>query len=282
MREPMLRVVSLESRQASELARLLERHGCVAIGAPSMREVPLDDERDALAFGDRLLAGEVDVLVLLTGVGARGLVDALATRWPRARVLDALGRVVLVCRGSKPVAVLKQLGLRASCVAAEPNTWREVLAALDARADQLAVRGKRVFVQEYGRPSPELVAELRARGADVQCVAVYGWALPEDLAPLRRAIDLLCAGGADVLMVTSGRQIEHLLEVAQQMDRRDALLQALRERVVLASIGPMATEVLREHGLSADLEPEHPKMGQLVIAVAQGAAHLLAEKRARG
>ncbi|HKU41280.1 MAG TPA: uroporphyrinogen-III synthase, partial [Polyangiales bacterium] len=160
-----LRVVSLESRHAAEMARLLERHGCQAISAPSMREIPLADQHEVFEFGAPLLARELDVLVLLTGVGTRILVDALATRWPLADVLAALERVTLVCRGPKPVAVLKQLGLRPTLVAPEPNTWHELLALIDR---ELPVSGLRVVVQEYGRPNQPLLAALRERGASVE------------------------------------------------------------------------------------------------------------------
>jgi uroporphyrinogen-III synthase len=259
------------------MASLLVRHGCIALSAPSMREVPLSDESEVLAFGEHLLAGDCDVLVLLTGVGLRVLVDALATRWPQADVIAALGKTTLVSRGPKPVAVLKTLGLRASAVAPEPNTWRTLL---DEISRSVPVAGKRVAIQEYGRPSPELAAGLRELGAEVTSVAVYAWALPHDLGPLRRAVDILCSAQADVLTVTSGRQIEHLLDTAAQLGKRDALLAALRDDVLVASIGPMATETLQEHGVKADLEPVHPKMGQLVIAVAQQGAEKLASKRA--
>jgi hypothetical protein len=72
-----LRVVSLESRRSDEMVRMLERYGFAPIAAPSMREVPLDDQVEALAFGDVLLAGQCDVLVLLTGVGFRSMLDVL-------------------------------------------------------------------------------------------------------------------------------------------------------------------------------------------------------------
>src|SRR5262245_47323485 len=72
-----LRTISLESRRSGELARLLERHGMVALQAPSLREVPLEDQTDAARFGRALFANECDVLVLLTGVGARALISAL-------------------------------------------------------------------------------------------------------------------------------------------------------------------------------------------------------------
>ena len=270
-----LRCVSLESRRGGEMARLLERHGLQAIEAPALREVPLQDQREAFAFGDAMLRGECDVLVLLTGVGARALVDALCTRWPRASILTALGHVRLACRGPKPVAVLKELGLKPSLSAPEPNTWRElvqVLAGID-------LSGKRVWVQEYGRSNPALLAALQERGADVRTAAVYAWRLPEDVEPLRRAIDALCDGNADAISFTSARQIDHLLEVAQQMGRREALMRVLAERVLICSIGPVTSEALVEHGLRADVEPQHPKMGHLVKTIAADGLRALEQKR---
>src|SRR5262245_59908635 len=96
-----LRVVSFESRRAQDMAVLLRRNGGEVLYAPSMRPVPLADERGILEFGSRLFDGECDALVLLTGVGTTILVDALSTRWPRATVLERLARTPLLCRGSK-------------------------------------------------------------------------------------------------------------------------------------------------------------------------------------
>jgi uroporphyrinogen-III synthase len=274
----ILRVVSLESRHASELSRLLERHGCQAISAPSLREVPLSDQHEAFGFGVPLLARELDVLVLLTGVGTRILVDALATRWPLPDVLAALERVTLVCRGPKPVAVLKQLGLRPSLVAPEPNTWHELLELID---QELPVRGLRVVVQEYGQPNAQLRAALQERGADVQSISVYGWAMPEDTEPLARGIKTLADRQADAVLFTSGKQVDHLVTFARQLNLEPALLSALREHVLCVSIGPVCSEAMRELGVPVDLEPPHPKMGQMVISVAKDGPSLVEAKRAR-
>ena len=66
-----LRVVSFESRRSAEMAELIRNYGGEPIPAPAMREVPLTDQREAFAFGETLLAGDWDVLILLTGVGTR-------------------------------------------------------------------------------------------------------------------------------------------------------------------------------------------------------------------
>lgn len=275
-----IRVVSLESRQAPAMARLLERHGCEPISAPSMREIPLEDQQEAFAFGGSLIAGQVDVMVLLTGVGTRLLVDALSTRWPHADVVAALGRTRLCCRGPKPVAALKQLGLRPAVVAPEPNTWQELLEAISTELRDLSWPGLRVWVQEYGRPAPQLIAGLEARGAKLQTVSIYAWAMPLDTAPLAAGIRMLAERQADAVLFTSGKQVDHLMQLAGEIGCTEALLSALYEHALCVSIGPVTTEALREHGLPIDLEPPHPKMGQMVMSVAQDAPRLLAIKRA--
>jgi uroporphyrinogen-III synthase len=271
-----LRVISFESRRAPEMAELIRNFGGEPIQAPSMREVPLADQHAALVFGESLIAGEVDVLVLLTGVGTRMLLDALSTRWPRDQVIAALGRATLVCRGPKPVGVLKEIGLSPALTVPEPNTWRDLLSALDR---QLPVRDKRVAVQEYGARNEELLAELGRRGVRATPVPIYAWALPEDIGPLRAGIERVVAGEVDVALFTSATQIEHLFRVATEMRRAAALRDALARSTVVASIGPVTTEALRERGVAPDVEPEHPKMGQLVLAVSQHAPRVLAEKR---
>lgn len=278
MREGLsgLTVVSFESRRAAEMAQLIRNYGGEPVQAPALREVPLTDQHEALAFGETLLAGGCDVLVLLTGVGARLLIGALATRWPRERVLAALGRLALVCRGPKPVAALKEVGLAPALTVPEPNTWRDLLAALDR---ELPVGGKRVAVQEYGAPNAELVAGLEGRGARVTTVPVYGWALPEDTRPLCAAIERLVAGQAAVALFSSATQVDHLFRVAGEMGRAEALRSALRDRTVVASIGPITTAALQAHGVEPDLHPEHPKMGHLVARVARDAASLLQRKQ---
>jgi uroporphyrinogen-III synthase len=183
--------------------------------------------------------------------------------------------VPLACRGPKPVAVLKELGLKPALTAPEPNSSRELIAALAA----VDVAGRRVWVQEYGRPNDALAAVLRERGASVHCAAVYGWQLPEDVGPLERAIDRLCDGEADAVLFTSAQQLEHVLQVAERRGRGEALLWALRSRVLVGSIGPVTSEALAERGVRADLVPEHPKMGHLVKLIATDGVRALDRKR---
>jgi len=272
----LLRVVSFESRRADDMASLLRRHGMDPTMAPSMQEVPLGDQADALAFGKTLLARELDILVLLTGVGFRMLVEAIATEHPLDDVLAALRDIKLVCRGPKPVAVLKGWGLTPAVVAPAPNTWRELLVALDA---ELPVTRQRVVVQEYGIRNDELLDALDDRGAELASVPVYAWKMPDDTSALRAAVADCCEERVDGLVFTSQQQVHNLMETAVSMDCRDALVEAMRRRLVVGSIGPITSEALAACGIVADLEPELGRMGHLVKLMAADGRGRLAVKR---
>jgi uroporphyrinogen-III synthase len=265
-----LRVVAFESRRAVEMAALIRKQGGEPLVAPSMREIALDEQPAALAFARALRAGEVDVLLCLTGVGTRALVEAVAPVLPRAELTTLLAGTALVARGPKPVAALRELGLAPAVTVPEPNTWRELLAAIDAA---LPVAGKRVVVQEYGISNPELLAGLRDRGALVTPVAVYRWALPDDLEPLRAAIRRIAARDVDVALFTSATQVTHVMQVAETLALRDAVVAGLAAAVV-GSIGPVCSAALRETGVAVALEPSHPKMGVLVTETLRAAPAL--------
>jgi uroporphyrinogen-III synthase len=267
-----LRVLSLESRRSVEIERLIRSQGGVCLVAPSMREVPLEQNLKAINFAAGLLGGDFDLVVFLTGVGARLLRQAVETRYPPEAFLDALRRVAVVVRGSKPAAVMREWGVPIAVSVPEPNTWREILAATESRTE------RRIAVQEYGRPSPELLDGLRARGAAVTTVPVYQWDLPEDLGPLREAVRRLVAGDFDVVLLTTSMQAVHLLRIAAEEGVEDAVRLALK-RTVLASVGPTTSETLRELGLAPDFEPSHPKMGFLVNEIATRARQLLELKQ---
>ena len=273
-----LRVIGFESRRATEMVSLVVRHGGVALSAPTMREVALDTAPpEALELVRALRASEIDVLVLMTGVGTRALVQAVASDLPPEQLTAILssGRPVVVARGPKPAAALRELGVRSFLAVPEPNTWREVIATID---DCQAVSGRRVAVQEYGVPSRELHDALVARGAKVLSVAVYRWSLPEDTRPLRMALRELANGRVQVALFTSRAQVEHALAVAAE-EGIEAEVRAALARAVIGSIGPVCSEALRGEGLPPDLEPSHPKMGVLVKECAERALELLGAKR---
>lgn len=272
-----LSVLVLESRRSREMGTLVSNYGGRPVVAPALREVPIQANTPALNFAEALIRAEFDVVVLLTGVGTRALLEVVDRAGRREAFVAAMGKTKVAVRGPKPLAVIRELGVAPWVLAPEPNTWHELLGAIDATGTSL--QGLSVAVQEYGTPNQDLLSGLEARGARVTPVPVYRWALPEDVEPLREAVRSVAAGTIDVALVTTATQIVHLFQVAAAMHQEDALRKGF-ERLVLASIGPTSSEELRQRGLTIDLEASHPKMGQLVREAAEQAGTLLSAKRA--
>ncbi len=266
-----LRVLSLESRRSAEIEKLIRARGGDPFVAPSMREVPLQDNPQAFAFATRLFAGEFGMVILLTGVGARLLNQILETRYPPGAFVAALRQLTVVVRGSKPAAVMREWNVPVAVTVPEPNTWREILAATEARPE------RNIAVQEYGRSSPELLEGLRTRGAEVTTVPVYQWDLPEDSGPLLEAVQRLASGQFDVVLFTTSIQVLFLIRIAAEQGVEEKV-RAQLHRMVVASVGPTTSETLREHDLPVDFEPSHPKMGFLVSETAQRAHEILHSK----
>ena len=270
-----LTVVTFESRMAVEIARLIERHGGVPLVTPALREIPLDDNSAALKFGVQLTTERVDMLILLTGVGTTAMFDLLKTRYPWSSIVAALKQTALVARGPKPVAALKALGLQPTLTVPEPNTWIDLISTLD---EYRPVKRLRVAVQEYGVSNPDLLEALKQRGAEVFQVPIYRWALPEDLGPLRQALNNIIDGKAPVLLITNAAQVDHVMQVLEKDGKVEPFRAALKKMVV-ASIGPTASERLRHHEWPIDLEPSHGKMGVLVKETSEKARTTLYGKR---
>ena len=270
-----MNVAAFESRMATEMARLIERYGGQPHVAPALREIPLSDNTAVLEFGKRLLAGHFEMVVLLTGVGTKTMIEILQTSYPLDFVKAALARTTVLARGPKPVAALKELGLTPSITVPEPNTWRDILRVLDERGSLIEVR---IAIQEYGVSNPDLLAALQQRGAQVTQVPIYKWALPENIAPLREVLGAIIAGQIDALLITNAAQIDHVMQLFEQEGTTAQFKEACRKMVV-ASIGPTASERLRHYDLPIDFEPSHPKMGVLVKETSEQAHSLLLQKQ---
>ena len=260
------------------MAKLIAEYGGKGIVAPSMREVPLESNTEAIAFARTLAEGGFDMVIFFTGVGTRALARVVQTIYPIEQFAEALRRIPIVARGPKPVAALKEFAVPVTLAVPEPNTWRDLLRSLDEKSDTLPLAGRRVAVQEYGVPNPELLAGLAERGAHVTRVPVYQWALPEDTGPLRAAVRAIISSEIDIVVFTTSVQIVHLLQIAREMNLEQQVREGLA-RIVVGSIGPVTSEELREQGIRPDFEPVHPKMGFLLNEAGQRGRVLLDEKR---
>ncbi|MCK4790165.1 MAG: uroporphyrinogen decarboxylase [Desulfobacteraceae bacterium] len=273
------RVVSFASRQSTEIADLIRQAGGKPVNAPSMREIPLEHNTEAMEFAKLLLAGWIDVLVLMTGVGTRLLIKTIAIKYETRQVIEALRSVKLVALGPKPASALRDMGLAPAILVPEPYTWKDLLTRLD---EKYPVDNKRVAIQEYGNSNPDLIKGLEERGAEVVAVPLYRWDLPEDLQPLHQAIRDIIAGKSpcvDFALFTSGIQVQHLFKLAK-MDGVESRLREAFKRICIGSVGPVASRAIVEQGLTVDYEPDRTNMAHLVREMARRGRDLLSKKRA--
>lgn len=257
-------VCTFESRRAEEMCSLISRQGCQPLSAPSMREIPIEHNPEAIEIIQGLLAKKFDAIILLTGVGTEALFDVARSQGLYDQLIDVLAQTPIIIRGPKPAAVLSRAGLKYVVRAPEPNTWRELLTAIDDAKFELT--GKRIVVQEYGLPNPRLYLELQNRGATITACPVYRWALPENTEPLEAAIRQTALGKVDAVLFTSANQVSSVLTVAERIGVLDQFRAATSGRTLVISIGPTCSEALVDNGFTVHAEASPPKMGQLARA----------------
>lgn len=273
-----LRVLSLESRLANEVATLIRTYGGEALTAPAMREIQLEPNRPVLEFAEALLAKAFDLVIFTTGVGVRSLVKIVSEHLDREKFLEALRSVKIAARGPKSSSALRELNIPIDVIAQEPFTWRALLAAMEERlADSL--HGMNIAVQEYGTSNPELLTALAEKSISITRLPVYQWALPEDMQPLREAVIALAHGHVDVVLFMNAGQVAHLFLMADRMGYGDALNEGFRSTVI-GSIGPSTTEGLAAYNVTPDFAPSQSRMGFLIKELAERARDLLKRKRA--
>ena len=255
------------------MASLIRRWDTEAFIAPSVKEKAISDNPELFRWAARLFAGDFEMVVLMTGAGLTYIRDAIQARYPKDQFAEALRRTTIVSRGPKPLAVLRELNVKAQVVVPEPNTWREIVPIVAARPE------RRITIQEYGRGNPEFVAALEKLGAITDTVSIYRWELPDHIERLRQAAALIASRECDVVIFTTSIQLTHLLQVAGAAGLEQSVRKALAEDLVVASVGPIMSAALVEEGIMPDIVPVHPKMGHLVRATAEQARGALARKR---
>jgi uroporphyrinogen-III synthase len=265
------RIALLEARLASELSELVRREGGEPVCAPAVAETLVDvTAKIPVIIGD-IDRGRTDIVVCLTGAGLTALLEQAQAIGKLAPLVEAFSRSTTVCRGPKPAAVLRRLGIAVRVNARAPHTSAELLEVLP----ESLVRGRGIVLLHDGGGNASLVAALRDRGAWIEEVQSYEWRLPDDIAPIRALVDELIDGRIGAIAFTNQVQIRHLLQVGTLMQRGAALLYALRHRTVVGSIGPTCSLALADAGITPHVVASPPRMRPLVTAIGE----LLAARR---
>ena len=259
-------VAYVEARMRSEMGSLIQRNGGIPYSAPVLQEVYLKDSPEVRQLVDDVCSGTVEVVVLLTGVGTRALIETAAAMDREEEFIRCLDRLTVIARSPKPARVLRQHKIHIDIMPPEPFTSEDLLSAV---AD-INLKNRELAVQAYGSPNGFLTTGLSDLGARVREVTLYKWGLPEDLGPVFHLIEDLDLGKINAVAFTSQPQPANLMTIAAQADKEESLRNSLNgPGVVVASVGPVCTRGLARAGISVDVEPDHPHMGNLIQALAQ-------------
>jgi len=255
----------VEARMPEEMASLIQRHGGVPYSAPVMQEIYLKDSPEVQQLIDDICASKIDAIVLLTGAGTNALIQTAAGMGKDQEFIKCLDQRTVIARSPKPARVLRRHKIHIDVMPPEPFTSQDLIEALK----DTDLKGKQVAVQHYGGPNSYLIRSLRELGAEVRDVTLYTWGLPEDEAPVIQLIDDMASGKIDALAFTSQPQVVNLLDIAGRSGKEESIRQSMAGPLVVASVGPVCSRRINEEGIQVDVEPEHPHMGNLVMAVAE-------------
>ena len=266
MTQPLenITVAIAEHRYTKEFAALFERQGAKVYACPMLEEKPVENREELRAFVSKAAAGNLDVMIFLTGVGARFLISEADSIGLKDEFLRALEKLTIVVRGPKPVAALRQFGVRVDVTPDVPTT-EGIIETLRPRD----LQGKRIGVQLYGIPNPQLVSALESQGATVIPVEVYDYGALADPSSVKDLIAKIAIRDIQVLAFTSAPQVRMLFDMASQLGLSDELEKALKKGVIVASIGDVTNRALAENGVIAKIVPKQPKMGAMAQAVAE-------------
>lgn len=256
------RVALLESHLANEAAAEVRRFGGVPSCVVAVRETRHLDRVGP--FIDRLSSGRVQVVVFLTGVGATMLLQGASRLGRLDEAVAALAGTTVACRGPKPAAVLRQHHVPVHLSAEEPYTSRELL----DKVTGLALEGTTVALVQYGEPNRALADALSARGADVEELTLYEWAMPDDPGPLNALVQDLIDGRVDAVAFTNRVQCRHLFRAAADLRLTGQLGEALNARTLVAAIGPVCAEALRSVGVTPNVIPARATIAEMIAALA--------------
>lgn len=256
------------ARRREELVSSLAAAGARVVEAPSIRAVPLDDDRPLLEATRVCLTG-VDYAVVTTGTGFESWLEVAEQAGIADRLRELLAAVPLFARGPKSEQAVQDAGLVPTWAPASGRT-NEILERLLAEG----VAGRRVVVQLPGEPMAGFASTLREAGAFVIEVPVYRWVLPSDLAPLHRLVELIKLRYVDAVAFTSAPAVAGLLKAAGE--DAASIVSALRYEVMAVCVGPACAEPLEQHDIPVRL-PASYRLDELLRVLIED----LPEHRAR-
>ncbi len=227
--------------QSTQLAEAIKRYGGFPIFAPSI-EITLDYDVQEMERTFRDLSnGSIDYLIFTSSNGVRSFYQIAAARGRDPGIGDNL-KIIAV--GPRTSDALARHGVRNVII---PKMYNSS-GILDLLRN-LEIKGKRIALLRGSRSDDILPSRLEARGALVDSVVVYRTKLSNSK-QLRELIELITLGRIDIILFTSPSTVRSLLSSASRLGFDSRIL----DKVIVAAIGPVTGNYLREKGVPVMVE----------------------------
>ncbi|MDF2508741.1 MAG: uroporphyrinogen-III synthase [Microbacterium sp.] len=255
-------IIVAADRRSVDLATALERRGAVVHRAPALSIVTNSDDAELLARTERVIASPPDTVIVTTGVGFRGWMDAAHENGLDGQLDRALQGAHFVARGPKAHGAIQQAGFTADWVA-ESETSAEVGEYLLASG----VAGKRILVQHHGAGADGLDELLTDAGAEVLSITVYRWGPPPDPDVVRRSALQAAGGEADAVLFTSAPGAASWIAFAEESGALESVRRRAESgRLLLACVGPITAAPLHTANLRTTIA-DRGRLGSLARTV---------------
>lgn len=258
------RIGVTSDRRSEDLIQAFRRRGAEVLHAPTVQMAHHSDDGAVLEDTRRIITARPDVLLATTSYGIRRWFEVADSAGAGEALLGALADTVVLVRGPKARG-----GTRAAGLDDRGISERETTASLVDLALATFPEPRTIAVQLHGYTDEAQLERLRAAGHHVLTVAPYRWLAP-DVRDVRveRLVEAIAGGSLDAVTFTSAPAADALLSTAEALGRGAELLEGLRQRTLVAAVGPVTAAPL----LAADVPvvwPERFRMGALVRVVCE-------------
>lgn len=245
-------------RRSNEFATALQRHGAETTVAPPLTITSHFDDAELLEKSSQFLDSPPDVLVVTTGAGFRGWMDAAEQAGLQERLIATLEQSQILVRGPKARGAVQQAGLKIDWMA-ESETSSEITAHLLT----LGIEGLHVVIQHHGEDDEPMEQQLTDAGANVNGLTVYRWGPPADPELVDRTTSMVATGNMDAVLFTSAPSVRAWLHTAERMGNLHAIQEVARNRTLFGAVGPITAGPLIDRGIVPSI-PERFRLGALV------------------
>lgn len=250
-------LVTRAKAQASELSNLIRARGGEPIECPTIDIRPPDDWAEVDEAIEQLATYQWLVFTSVNGVKA-----FMQRLWYHARDARALAGLQVCCIGPRTAEEVRRFGIDADLV---PETYQaEGLIEVLTRA---GVSGQRVLLARAAQAREILPDELERLGAFVRVVKVYKTVVP---AIEREHVQQLFRDHSiDVVMFASSSTVRNFFQLFDGV--RD--VKKHLNGTIIASIGPITAETIREMGLDVHVMAAQNTIPALVQSLVDYVRH---------